>query len=275
MIVLHESEYNPKIDYLICRNLVKQQPLKYDEATLRKVFLNDLAPTNKFEEDILKIKRFFTQHDAAQLTPQDISELYSIIVADKIDYKAIKLYSRFTEKDVAQMVILVQQQHCDIETLFKILLLVNYCKCYNAPLIPYRGVCRELYWNARFNNSRGTCNIINSLIYMTNKINRKHDVSCNELAVNILYKHKDTFLNMFPACRLGYCGSIALGQGSEYSDLDIVVVFPDNKNINLYKKSIIQFWQDKILIPYDTILVKESEMNSRLTVSILRTLKYI
>ncbi|MCH5151035.1 MAG: nucleotidyltransferase domain-containing protein [Clostridiales bacterium] len=275
MIVLHELDYNPKIDYLICRNLVKHQPHKYDEASLRKTFIGDLSPTNNFEKDILKIKQFFIQYDASQLSTQDIAELYSIIVEEKIDCKAIELYSRFTEREVVQMVYLVQQQECDIETLFKILLLVNYCKYYNKPLIPYRGVCRELYWNARFNNSKRMNVVMNSLIHMTNKINVKHDVSFNELAVNSLQMHKDTFLNMFPDCRLGYCGSIALGQGNEYSDLDIVIVFPDNKNINLYKRSINQFWQDKILIPYDTILVKESEMNSRLTVSILRTLKYI
>lgn len=84
MLLSHEKTYNPKIDYLVCRNLIADLPWEHDEHRFRKVYEEDLVPECKYEMDLLKIKHFFREHDIADLTIKDIESLYFIITGYRI-----------------------------------------------------------------------------------------------------------------------------------------------------------------------------------------------
>lgn len=59
MKILCDKTYNPKIDYLICKQLVKTLPTGYDEDRIRNCYINCTQVVEPYKKDLMEIKAFF------------------------------------------------------------------------------------------------------------------------------------------------------------------------------------------------------------------------
>lgn len=48
MKIIRSNKYNPKLDYLVCKNLLNNIPFEYDELSLRDCFNEVKMPTLNF-----------------------------------------------------------------------------------------------------------------------------------------------------------------------------------------------------------------------------------
>lgn len=58
MIILHKNNYNPKLDFLICKNLLKETPRDCDELDFKDCFFGRRKPLHFHEKQIVKVKNF-------------------------------------------------------------------------------------------------------------------------------------------------------------------------------------------------------------------------
>ena len=83
MIILHKNNYNPKLDFLICKNLLKETPRDCDELDFKDCFFGRRKPLHFHEKQIVKVKKFFKTHNILKLSRWDIRALYRIITGSK------------------------------------------------------------------------------------------------------------------------------------------------------------------------------------------------
>ena len=74
MLLKKNSIYNEKIDYLICKNLIKSLPSSFDEYHLRDVFHLKKEPIEYFEKDIIEIKTFLENHNLINIDIKESEE---------------------------------------------------------------------------------------------------------------------------------------------------------------------------------------------------------
>lgn len=276
MLLSHQKNYNPKIDYLVCRNLIKDLPWEHDEQRLRKVYDEELIPKCKYERDLLKIKDFFREHDIAAFTKLEIEFLYFTITGHLIIIDDMTLNGVESVADIDNLVKCVENVTvCDRDVLFQIALLVNYSLKHDTPIVPYAGVCRKLYWSIIIGDDLQAQRRFRYLIYKIEKYSQKHALEQNKDAVETLYLHKDEFLQRFGANQIGIYGSLASGSGNEYSDLDILIIFPNDAPVEAMHGEISQYWESIIDIPIDVTALVEREITTKIHPSIQQTLKLL
>lgn len=78
MIVIHKSEYNPRIDFIVCKQMLCDLPYEYDELKLRECFEKELGEL-PYEKDIIAIKSFFKTSDITEAKRSEIETLYGNI----------------------------------------------------------------------------------------------------------------------------------------------------------------------------------------------------
>ena len=61
---LINDEYNVKLNYLVCKNLLITPLNDYDELHLRNCFFSESNFLYKYEEEIVKIKNYFSKKEA-------------------------------------------------------------------------------------------------------------------------------------------------------------------------------------------------------------------
>lgn len=276
MVLSHQKTYNPKIDYLVCRNLINDLPWDHDEHRLREVYEEDLTPKCKYETDLLRVKSFFRERDVADLTTNDIETLYYIITGYQIIIDDFALNGVESVEDIDSLVKCIETiAVCNRDVLFQILLLVNYSKRHITPLIPYAGVCRKLYWSIVVGDEEQAQRRFRFLIYKIDKYCQKHSLEQNKEAVQKLYLHKDEFLQKFGANQMGMYGSLAHDGGNEYSDLDILIIFPNEVPVEAIHGDICQYWESIIDIPVDVTVITEREITTKIHPSMQQTLKLL
>lgn len=276
MILTKEATYNPKIDYLICRNLVKCLPWKYNEFKLRQVYDGTREPTRKFAKDLVAIKNFFSLHNLTQFSIEEISNLYCIITGEKISIDQIELAGIKSVDDLFTIVKSIEKINVgDRDVLFRVILLVRCSINQDTPLIPYVGVCRKLYWHLIIGDEKQVKFYYHYLLSKTAKYSHKHDIALNNLAVKQLISNKDEFIKNFKIKQLGVYGSLAIGKGNEYSDLDIMVILPNETPASSTYLAIRKFWAERIDIPIDITVLQEKDMATKTTEAMQKSLKLL
>ena len=102
----------------------------------------------------------------------------------------------------------------------------------------------------------------------------KYSVAEGNKCVQLLHKYKDLFLAETGAVKLGYYGSYARGNATDYSDLDILAVFGDEQPLTLCKGRATEFWRSKLTIPFDVAVASQDGFDY-LPKGIRRSAKFI
>ena len=272
MIVIHKSEYNPRIDFIVCKQLLCNLPYVYDELKLRECFENE-AGELPYERDMRAIKNFFKTTDAAEATTNDVEVLYGICA-----HESVKFDGAITDMngldDLERLAKMVAEYDCNKVTLFQILMLFGYCKINEVPIMPYHGVCAKIYYSLLSGNRQRAERSWQDLLYRKNKYSIKHPIEQNAFCVSQIQEYKDEFLKITGAEKLGIYGSLARGTDTEYSDADIIAVIKSEADAKAVKRQAHKFLADKLPLHFDICVTTESGM-ANLPIGIRRTVKFL
>lgn len=276
MIVMHKNKYNPKIDFLICKQLLCFVDVCSDELAFRNCFYNKACPKCKHEYEIVKLRKFFEKHDVCTMSNKDVRTLYAMLTGRKED-KSFGIYCKVESlDDVIMLVNLINQTSLeDKHTLFRVLLLKGFCTACGEPIIPYRWICKNLYEAIEKEDLYTAQWLWSRLCEKTKKISKKHDLEENGFALNVISREKNDFIKNVGANNLYVYGSLAVGEGTEYSDIDLLAVFPNDKNLGEARERCAEYWRGKINIPFDIMAMTENELANMLRPAIKSTLRAI
>ena len=219
MIVIHKSEYNPRIDFIVCKQLLCNLPYVYDELKLRECFENE-AGELPYERDMIAIKNFFKTTDAAEATTNDVEVLYGICA-----HESVKFDGAITDMngldDLERLAKMVAEYDCNKVTLFQILMLFGYCKINEVPIMPYHGVCAKIYYSLLSGNRQRAERSWQDLLYRKNKYSIKHPIEQNAFCVSQIQEYKDEFLKITGAEKLPLHFDICVSTESGMANLPI------------------------------------------------------
>lgn len=267
---LKNKEYNPKIDYLLCKYLLKDFPEDADENHLKDCFFN--KESCQTDEDLIlcMTRNFFLQHNLLSLTEKEIQMFFEYLnikysfqgfSGNSIEEKIYNLISSIKDKPIEEQ-----------ELILKFLLVVVYVKEKEELILPYiKGIRRIL--SATSLEEIGP--IISYLEKKTNRLNTKHDTRLNSIIPNILNLLSSFFLEITGYLGIGIYGSFSLQTSNEYSDLDIMVFISDGLDKHNARKLAKQFFCKFIPIPIDVKVTTTEEMESDLTIGMKKTLKIL
>lgn len=276
MIVIHNADYNPRIDFLICKNLLLTLPIEYDERCLRKCFVSETNDVEKYEREIIDIKHYFVENDLSNFTTQNIYALYSLITRENTTESMEVVLKVSNIDDVIKLAKEVSNSLvADKNVLFQLLLLKMYFDSNHLLLIPYRNICKHLYYSALLGDAYMVECLFGKLLSKRDHYCLKHTLAENEKAVKSLFQYSSEFIRSVGAQSLYYYGSLAVGDCNEYSDLDILVVFQDETDITKVEVPVKDFWKSKINIPFDVLITTESAMDKRTTKDMKATMKKV
>ena len=84
-LILENREYNPKIDYFVCKNLAEGLERGYYEEHIRAVYHKEESAKSDFEFMMIKIKEIFKLNDINNNAPMIVNNLYQCITNSNID----------------------------------------------------------------------------------------------------------------------------------------------------------------------------------------------
>ncbi len=272
MIVLHNETYNPKIDYLICKQLVKTLPEGYDEDKIRVCFRDSSQVTEIYERDLINIKTFFEQNDILQITNCIVENLYKICTHEKVFINGD--ITLVLQRDLRGIAAFVNDINCQRNALFQILFLLQYLTKRNSPVIPYSSLCNRLFYAISAGEDLDAAAIYSKLQKQAEKYLTRHTIEDGENSIKLFNKYADDFLAEIDAVKVGYYGSYARGNANEYSDFDILTVFTDEKVLPLCKIKALEFWRSKLPIKVDVAVINQSNFDD-LPQGIRRSVRFI
>lgn len=272
MLVLHNEIYNPKIDYLICKQLIKTLPIDYDEDKIRGCYKNYLQAMEICEKDLINIKSFFEENNILQITNDMIENLYQLCAHQDIHIDVD--ITTIIQSDLYAIATFVNETSCQRNCLFQILFLIYYCMKNNSPIIPYLHLCNKIFYAIIAQEESVVTSLFEKLQNHTQKYMIKHSLSDGELCVRLLYENKNLFLAEVGAIGIGYYGSYARGNENEYSDFDILAVFSDEKSLPLCKRRSLEFWGRIMPIEIDVAVINQCNVEF-LPKGIMRSVKFI
>ncbi len=259
MIVLHNETYNPKIDYLICKQLVKTLPEGYDEDKIRVCFRDSSQVTEIYERDLINIKTFFEQNDILQITNCIVENLYKICTHEDV-YINGDIVS-VLQSDLRGIAAFVNDINCQRNALFQILFLLQYLTKRNSPVIPYSSLCNRLFYAVIADEQAEINSFYIALQKHVQKYLKKHTVEEGDACIRLFYEYADVFRSTVDAVNVGFYGSYARGNANEYSDFDILAVFSDEKDLSLCKRRSLEFWRSKLPIEVDVAVISQSNID--------------
>lgn len=273
MIILRKTNYNPKIDYLVCKQLLQNLHNVYDDILLKEIFWEEKSPENEYQFKLLEIKRFFEKNPIETFTHNTVVDLLSIISGQR-PQKQTGIFSDISDiKDVELLADLVGKNLDQFQDeLFQILLLKGYCQTTMKPLVPYKYLCRKLFQSFMSGQLDLAEDLWKKLLFKTEKISKKHSLIDNDNAINQVKNSKQDFLQSVNGEELYLFGSLAMNHGTEYSDIDLLVVFDDNKYFQNTGSTCQNYWSGKLQIPFDIIALPRSKFETLSSPGILKTL---
>lgn len=267
MIVLKGQIYNPKIDYLIMRNLILL-PFQYDELRLRKVYKGESNFKTAEESSIVLVKSYFLNHSLQDLKNEDIFKLYSLITKDII------MEYELDFSNLINLALSVNKLNIkDKLTLFKISLLKFMYEENSVLIIPYRNQCRKLFIACVDNNIERVIFFENRLVQKVKKYHHKHTLEYNGIALKIIEENMKLFVEKYKLIGFGLYGSYALGKASIYSDLDIVILVDNYDDIYERKRQFLDYWKNLIEIPIDFLITTKEDLETQVKKTIRETVK--
>lgn len=277
MLINKYIQYNPKIDYLICKSLINYLPKTYDEYRLRNVYFEKEDAVENYEKDILKIKKFFYENDAFNLNEYKIKKLLRIILKKEINIKDyyLAINKKFNNDYLFDLVQNTIQYKGNIKSsLIKIGILLSSLKSSEVPMIPLRNVVRKIT-SSNENSYEFIQKMYYRLITKRNKYSFKHDLLDNVIAINALKDNVNEIGCKFLCEQIGIYGSFSTNEANEYSDLDLLLVVKDNLDKEKIKKEATLFIKKIINIPVDIKVSHLTDLNETLTIGMKKSLKVI
>lgn len=277
------GEYNPKLDYLICKNIVGEFPVGYEEIHIRNCYYGVEATRNNSEINMLKVKDFFLQNEVSMCTSAELEIFYQQLICKekKVSFKFFDDLLRLAVPFSNLVIELLKNWNKNTlkeyqDLMFRLILVILSLKKQKKFVIPYANAVKKIkdllgtemeYENITFALER--------LFFRTQERNIKHSKELNKEIRIVLNKHKDEFLKRINAKYLGLTGSFALGIENEYSDVDLVVVMEEEFDERILNLKAFEFWKNHIPIKMDIKIVQESKMYEQLTSSMKKTFKKI
>ena len=268
-----DLEYNPKIDFLITKNLLTSWPRKFNEFDLRRAFKKKFGSAPKELKPIKQIRGFLRKHRLENFKKKDFEELIGMITKQKFKYDFIipfeEMTAEYLDKYVSFLKLIVSREiaHACLATM-----VLYVCAKNQEIIVPYRGAIKRVLFDER--PISGDL-LISALKERVKHVNTKHDISENVLVRNMVKEKKDEFLRTFRNVKgYGIYGSFAMGKENEYSDLDMLVISDEGKNYNL-EYEISAFWHRYFSIDIDVKIVKEDDIDQELTECMKKTLKMV
>ena len=268
-----DLEYNPKIDFLITKNLLTSWPRKFNEFDLRRAFKKKFGSAPKELKPIKQIRDFLRKHRLENFKKKDFEELIGLITKQKFKYDFIipfeEMTAEYLDKYVSFLKLIVSREiaHACLATM-----VLYVCAKNKEIVVPYRGAIKRALFDEYSINANM---LISSLLERIKHVNTKHDVSENTLVRNTVREKKEEFLRTFRNVKgYGIFGSFAMGKENEYSDLDMLVISDDGRNYNL-ENEISAFWHRYFSIDIDVKIVKEDDIDQELTECMKRTLRMV
>lgn len=277
MLINKYTQYNPKIDYLICKSLINYLPKTYDEYRLRNVYCEKENAVENYEKDILKIKKFFYENDAFNLNEYKIKKLLRIILKKEINIKDyyLAINKKFNNDYLFDLVQNTIQYKGNIRSsLIKIGILLSSLKSSEVPMIPLRNVVRKIT-SSNENSYEFIQKMYYRLITKRNKYSLKHDILENKIAIRTLKEKVDEIGKIFQCEKIGIYGSFATQEENEYSDLDVLIVISSNRDKEKIKKEMALYFKKNISIPVDIKVVNLSTLDDELTLGMKKSLNII
>jgi len=267
------GEYNPKIDYLICKNLLIKNTYRFNEFELRKGYLKNYKRHDKEMSKIIRIKKYLRKHKIYNFSTKNFLKLIYKISGKKIEYHYRKKLEDMKKDDIYDYIYYLRYlDNLEInELMLKIMLMYVYSKD-NEIIIPQRGYIKELLKDVYQIN--GLKEIIKILETNTANINKRHDMRINDLIRKIIKNKKEEFLKEFPEVKeFGIYGSFAVNKENEYSDIDMLII-SDDYNEEL-RELIKKYWSRYISINIDIKIVSYEEYDNELTYCMKKTLRMV
>ena len=268
-----DLEYNPKIDFLITKNLLTSWPRKFNEFDLRRAFKKKFGSAPKELKPIKQIRDFLRKRRLESFKKKDFEELIGLITKRKFKYEFIipfeEMTAEYLDKYVSFLKLIVSREiaHACLATM-----VLYVCAKNKEIVVPYRGAIKRALFDEYSINANM---LISSLLERIKHVNTKHDVSENTLVRNTVREKKEEFLRTFRNVKgYGIFGSFAMGKENEYSDLDMLVISDDGRNYNL-ENEISAFWHRYFSIDIDVKIVKEDDIDQELTECMKRTLRMV
>ena len=186
MIILHKNNYNPKLDFLICKNLLKETPRDCDELDFKDCFFGRRKPLHFHEKQIVKVRKFFKTHNILNLSRWDTRTLYRIITGSKEKISFGIICPINSPDDIVILANLVRSTNVtDKYTLFRILLVEGYCLATRKVIVPYRWMCKRMLDSVELGDDSSALMIWKHIHERTNEYFEKHDGYSSDLGATV------------------------------------------------------------------------------------------
>ena len=268
-----DLEYNPKVDFLITKNLLTSWPRKFNEFDLRRAFKKKIGSAPKELKPIKQVRDFLRKHRLESFKKKDFEGLIEMVTKQKFKYEFIipfeEMTAEYLDKYVSFLKLIVSREiaHACLATM-----VLYVCAKNKEIIIPYRGAIRRVLFDER--PISGSL-LISALKERVKHVNTKHDISENALVRKIVKEKKEEFLRTFRNVKgYGVYGSFAMGKENEYSDLDMLVISDEGRNYNL-ENEICAYWHRYFNIDIDVKIVKEDDLDQDLTECMKKTLRMV
>ena len=242
--------YNKKIDYQFCKNIVVGTT-EEKEQRFRKVFNLKEKPETDNEFKILEHKSMLE----SLLNTDDIFKelvkihhsLYDIDLND-IEKNLINQALKITKPDLAYQRI---AESCVFDLKIDFIAYIYNAKRIKLGLYPvifYKELTRIMYGYFRLGNTDEGLEILHKMKRQTESQNQLHEVVNKEIVVNRILAHQELLKSRFGISKLYIYGSCARDEMDEYSDVDIIcVVDYHDKNRSAKEISILHIFLAELL----------------------------
>lgn len=273
------SPYNPKLDYLICKNIAGGFDDSCNELLIRKCYFRKTSWTNKNEYLMCLVRDFFENNDVLSCSEKEVILFISSVTKIKLKLQMINFLlnsNDVLEKKIIVLAKILEQYNCfERDFILRFMVFILFLQEKRKLLIPYNSLVRKLKISALKENENEITFYLRKLMQKTLKMNTPHSIEINRDVIPNLLKYKDSFKKITGCQNLGIFGSFSLGTDNEYSDLDLVVLIKEDIDVKLIKELSLCYWKNIIPLEIDIKIVKEDKLNDFLTPAMLETLKIL
>lgn len=269
-MLLKNKEYNPKIDYLLCKYLLREIPEVIDENHLKDCFF-DKASCETDEELVLCMTRnFFMEHNLLSMNEIEIQMFLEFL---NVEYTFKGFVGNSLEDKIYNIILTLKDKSIeDKRLILKFLLVVAYIQENGKIILPYQKGIQKLLTSNTLEEIRL---VVVYLEKKTTRLNNKHDLRINSIVLDILKILSSFFLEITGYLGIGVYGSFSTHTSNEYSDLDLIIFISeglDKYEVRRHTKKIIRRF---IPIPIDIKVTTKEEMENDLTIGMKKTLKIL
>ena len=249
-----DLEYNPKIDYLITKNMLYTWPRKFNEFDLRHAYKKNFGSAPGELKKIRLIRNYLRKHRLVNFVQKDFEKIVEIISDEKYSYHYVVPFKVMTVRDLDKYATYLRSIDSYKHAYACLSIMILYtCAKEDSIVIPYRNTIKRCLDD----KSTNVESIVNILKERTHRKNIKHDLKENERARRIIKEKKQEFLKMFRCVKAyGIFGSFAMKKENEYSDIDMLVI-SDEDHDRFLENDIASFWHRYFDIEMDIKIVKD------------------